>query len=77
MLACPRLLHNQYFRHKQEETGVEAGQTWQNISAILEGMEYHIQELLALGIITDKKKKKNVWESGRLKDYKKMDLGII
>ena len=56
---------------------MEAGQTWQNISAILEGMEYHIQELLALGIITDKKKKKNVWESGRLKDYKKMDLGII
>ncbi len=54
--------------------GVEAGRTWQNILAILERMEDHIQELLALGISTDKK---NVWESGRLEDYKKMNLGII
>ncbi len=58
--------------------GVEAGLTWQNIAAILEGMEDHIQGLLALGISTDKKKeKKYVWESGRLEDYKKMDLGVI
>jgi hypothetical protein len=38
--------------------GVEAGPTWQNILAILEGMEDHIQELLALGISTDRKKGK-------------------
>jgi hypothetical protein len=56
MLACPGLLRNRYFRHKQEEKGVEAGPTWQNILAILEGMEYHIHELLALGISTDEKK---------------------
>ena len=59
--------------------GVEAGLTWQNILAILEGMEDHIQGLLALGISTDGKKGKKyyIWESGRLEDYKKMDLGII
>ena len=41
-----------------------------------------IQEIHALGISTDKKntgKKKYyyAWESGRLEDYEKMDLGII
>ena len=40
--------------------GVEAGLTWQNILAILEGMEDHIQVLLALGIGTDKKKKNKI-----------------
>jgi hypothetical protein len=41
--------------------GVEAGLTWQNISAILEGMEDHIQGLIALGISTDgKKENKNI-----------------
>jgi hypothetical protein len=48
--------------------GVEAGLTWQNISAILERMEDHIQELLALGISTDEKKKRKklclgVWKA--------------
>jgi hypothetical protein len=42
MLACQR--------------GVEAGLTWQNILAILERMEDHIQELITLGISTDEKK---------------------
>jgi hypothetical protein len=37
--------------------GLEAGLTWLNIiSAILEKMEDHIQELLALGISTEEKK---------------------
>ena len=35
---------------------MEAGPTWQNILGILEGMEDHTQELLALGISTDEKK---------------------
>jgi hypothetical protein len=38
--------------------GVEAGLTWQNILAILEGMEDHIQGPLVLGISTDEKKGK-------------------
>jgi hypothetical protein len=38
--------------------GVEAGLPWQNISAILERMEDHIQELLALGISTAERIKK-------------------
>ena len=44
--------------------GVEAGPTWQNISAILEGMEDHIQGLLALGICTDKKRKIKILRLG-------------
>jgi hypothetical protein len=56
--------------------GMEAGLTRQNISAILERMEDHIQELLALGISTDKKNNNYyVWESGRLEAYEKMIFG--
>ena len=46
--------------------GVEAGLTWQNILAILEGMEDHIQGLLALGISTDEKKENKNITSGSL-----------
>ncbi len=49
--------------------------------AILERMEDHIQELLALGISTELKKgiKKLPLGrlDGRLEDYEKIDLGVI
>ena len=51
------------------------------ISAILERMEDHIQELLALGFSTDEKKKRKKIMFGSLEGsriiYEKMDLGVI
>jgi hypothetical protein len=44
--------------------GVEAGLTWQNISAILKGMEDCIQGLLALEISTDEKKENKILHLG-------------